>query len=574
VPKPAPMNTSRLDLSDKALADAILKVRSDASPETYCVFGYEGNSKIVLKDIGTGSCYECIDDMDEGSVSYALLRVTGTRDQESKTVKFVFICYVGPSVGGMQKGRVNGHKGDVKAMVGQSHVDIQADDKADLTEANITAKLKKASGANYDLGSNAGGAYESNAKSIGASAAAKYRELEKTSNIGPVVFDKGPAKPKDYVTPIDLGGRPTVAPPTQAKANTVIRDEKTAAQAEKDALVEKERLAALAARTKDGKTAATTPVVPVKISTEPAGSTAAEKAAAEKAAAEKAAAEKAAAEKAAAEKAAAEKAAAARAEAKRKKLEQLEEYKTAIGGTFTSPSLQAPAAATEKPTPAEKPTEVPAEEKVQEKPEGSEELAKESAAEEELAAAEEEPAAKEDEPAAKEEPAKAAQAKESKEKMDAEMAALKAAKDAGDITVVEYAEAIAKLRQEQQVAEQAAAAAASGGQDPPDRKRKPAEAEGKYSSQGEEERGEPLGEPAALQPAVITSQVQLERRIDDLEHEIAAALRVDELEHNSEEAQLLMAGRAEVAKKEALFASQLPWSKNARKRKARRKALR
>jgi hypothetical protein len=158
--------------------------------------------------------------------------------------------------------------------------------------------------------------------------------------------------------------------------------------------------------------------------------------------------------------------------------------------------------------------------------------------------------------------------------MDAEMAALKAAKDAGDITVVEYAEAIAKLRQEQQVAEQAAAAAASGGQDPPDRKRKPAEAEGKYSSQGEQERGEPLGEPAALQPAVITSQVQLERRIDDLEHEIAAALRVDELEHNSEEAQLLMAGRAEVAKKEALFASQLPWSKNARKRKARRKALR
>jgi hypothetical protein len=454
---------------------------------------------------------------------------------------------------------------------------------------------------------------------------------------------------------------------------------------------------------------------------------AAEKAAAEKAAAEKAAAEKVAAEKAAAEKAAAEKAAAEKAEAKRKKLEQLEEYKTAIGGTFTSPSLQAPAAATEKPTPAEKPTEASAEEKVQEKPEGSEEFAKESAAEEELAAAEEEPAAAEEEPAAKEEepaakeeepakaarakeskenmdadmaalkaakdagditvveyaeaiaklkektaaaekaaveqaaakkaadekaaaqkaeekakaeeekakaeaeaeaeakeeketaereiriaaekaeaekaaaekaavsseepvkepaepeaeepaakeePAKAAQAKESKEKMDAEMAALKAAKDAGDITVVEYAEAIAKLRQEQQVAEQAAAAAASGGQDPPDRKRKPAEAEGKYSSQGEEERGEPLGEPAALQPAVITSQVQLERRIDDLEHEIAAALRVDELEHNSEEAQLLMAGRAEVAKKEALFASQLPWSKNARKRKARRKALR
>ena len=301
---------------------------------------------------------------------------------------------------------------------------------------------------------------------------------------------------------------------------------------------------------------------------------AAEKAAADEAVAEKAAAEKAAVEEAAAEKAAAENAAAARAEAKRKKLEQLEEYKTTIGGTFTSPSLQAPAVATEKPTTAEKPAEAPKEEEVQEKPERSEELAEEPAAEEEPAAAEEkEPAAKEEEPAAaEEEPAKAAQAKESTEKMDAEMAALKAAKDAGDITIMEYAEAIAKLRQEQQVAEQSAAAA-SAGPNQPDRKRTSAEpeADGKYSSsQGEEERGE----PTALQPAVITSQMQLERRIDDLEHEIAAALRVDELEHNSEEAQLLMAGRAEVAKKEALFASQLPWSKTARQRKARRKALR
>jgi len=96
------MNTARLDLSDPALADALTKVRSDASPETYCVFGYEGKSKIVLKEMGTGNCYECIKGMDDAEISYALLRVTGTRDQESKTVKFVFICYVGPSVGGMQ----------------------------------------------------------------------------------------------------------------------------------------------------------------------------------------------------------------------------------------------------------------------------------------------------------------------------------------------------------------------------------------------------------------------------------------------------------------------------------------
>ena len=193
------MNTARLDVSDPALGEAVIKVRSDASPETFCLFGYEGKSKIVLKTCGTGSVYSALDALEDEAVSYGLLRITGTRDQESKTVKFVFVCYVGPSVGGMARGRVGAHKGDIKGLVGQSHVDIQTDDKTDLSEDSITTRLKKASGANYDLGSNAGGAYESKAGDIGKSAAARYRELEKQSNIGPVVFDKGPAKPKDYV---------------------------------------------------------------------------------------------------------------------------------------------------------------------------------------------------------------------------------------------------------------------------------------------------------------------------------------------------------------------------------------
>lgn len=243
--------TARLDLSDPAIAEAITKVRSDANEETFCVLGYEGKSKIVLKACAAGSAYGAMDAMEDDTVSYALLRITGTRDQESKTVKFVFICYVGPSVGGMMKGRVGGHKGDIKVMVGQSHVDLQTDEKSDLTEEEITTKLKKASGANYDLGSNAGGNYESKAGDIGRSAAAKYKELEKQTNIGPVVFEKH-SKPKDYVTPVDLGGRPMVAPPTAAKANTVVRDEVAAAKTEKDAITEKEKADALAARTKDG----------------------------------------------------------------------------------------------------------------------------------------------------------------------------------------------------------------------------------------------------------------------------------------------------------------------------------
>ena len=81
------MQTARLDVSDPAIKEAIRKVRSDADPETFLLLGYEGKAKIVLKACGTGNAYACVEDMDESEVSYALLRITGTRDQESKTVK-------------------------------------------------------------------------------------------------------------------------------------------------------------------------------------------------------------------------------------------------------------------------------------------------------------------------------------------------------------------------------------------------------------------------------------------------------------------------------------------------------
>merc|ERR1719198_333642 len=218
------MNTARLDLSDPSVKEALANVRSDTKPATFCVLGYEGKAKIVCKKLGEGSPYAAMDSMPDDQVSYALLRITGTRDQESKTVKFIFLTYLGPSVGGMARGRVGAHKPDVKEIVGQSHVDFQTDDKDDLSEASLTEKLKKASGANYDLGSNAGGNYTSKAGDIQAKARNNYKTLEKETNIGPVVFEKY-EKPKDYVTAMDLGGRPMVAPSAAAKKNTVVRDE-------------------------------------------------------------------------------------------------------------------------------------------------------------------------------------------------------------------------------------------------------------------------------------------------------------------------------------------------------------
>ena len=139
------MNTARLDISDPKLKEAVAAVRSDATADKYCIFGYEGKSKIVLKETGSGSMADMVDSLNDGEISYVLLRgeclkthptltqhpatrppllarraaarliaVEGGRDQESKAVKFSYVVYVGPSVGGMARGRVSSHKMDLK----------------------------------------------------------------------------------------------------------------------------------------------------------------------------------------------------------------------------------------------------------------------------------------------------------------------------------------------------------------------------------------------------------------------------------------------------------------------------
>ena len=101
--------------------------------------------------------------------------------------------------------------------IGQFHVEIFADGLSDVNEQEVRTKIKKSGGADYDQGSNAGGsAYTTSAGDIKAQAKGTFLSKEKETNIGPVIFEKS-ALPQ--TTPIDLKGRPMVAPPTEAMRN-------------------------------------------------------------------------------------------------------------------------------------------------------------------------------------------------------------------------------------------------------------------------------------------------------------------------------------------------------------------
>ncbi|EOD33751.1 hypothetical protein EMIHUDRAFT_441472 [Emiliania huxleyi CCMP1516] len=136
-----------VDVSDGGISTAIASVRDDGTDDMYAILKYDGKAKLILQKTGSGSMDEMAGELDDGEVQYVLLRVEGGRDQESKAVKFVFITWVGASVGGMAKGRVASHKMAVKDALGWTVVDIQADDKDDISEGVIREKLKKAPGA-------------------------------------------------------------------------------------------------------------------------------------------------------------------------------------------------------------------------------------------------------------------------------------------------------------------------------------------------------------------------------------------------------------------------------------------
>ena len=69
--------TARLDISDPKLKEAVASVRSDSTPDMYCIFTYEGKSKIVCKEIGQGSMADMAEALDEGEIAYVLLRGEG-----------------------------------------------------------------------------------------------------------------------------------------------------------------------------------------------------------------------------------------------------------------------------------------------------------------------------------------------------------------------------------------------------------------------------------------------------------------------------------------------------------------
>ncbi|PRP81054.1 hypothetical protein PROFUN_11132 [Planoprotostelium fungivorum] len=148
VPKASLAGDQGLKYADEsAIRNAIKEVRADDNPTDWALVGYEGDkgSTLVLNGKGSGGLEELRSHLRENAVGYGLLRTTDKIDN-SVTVKFVFINWVGEKIDRMHRARLGTHKGQVHDLFAPFHVDINAAVESEVTADIVREKVQDASG--------------------------------------------------------------------------------------------------------------------------------------------------------------------------------------------------------------------------------------------------------------------------------------------------------------------------------------------------------------------------------------------------------------------------------------------
>ncbi|KAM7434107.1 hypothetical protein ABFA07_015766 [Porites harrisoni] len=142
--------STQVELKDEGvLKDAIGDVRSDASPTNWMLAAHwEGNPNVIFyKAKGTGGADEMAGSLEDGEIMYGLVRLEELVDNYvEKTVKFVYVHWVGESVPFSKKGKFGVVHGSVKEHFQPSHCIIETSHKSDVTEEEMMKVISDTSG--------------------------------------------------------------------------------------------------------------------------------------------------------------------------------------------------------------------------------------------------------------------------------------------------------------------------------------------------------------------------------------------------------------------------------------------
>jgi hypothetical protein len=200
-----------VDLTDPEVLEYFIRVRDDKDPLTWIIYGYGDESKNKLQkiDSGEGNFNELKDNIPEYKPVYIYFKhVFGDTNRS----KFIYITYTPESLNGLQKSRVLGHRGGVEEFFKYFQISWHIQDLNEIDEESLVKKLLSAGGANYSVQETDKGNftdYKTKTKNF-------YSETEKRGDNIKYSNDQTPLS----LTPMDISGRPTVAPTTQFLGNT------------------------------------------------------------------------------------------------------------------------------------------------------------------------------------------------------------------------------------------------------------------------------------------------------------------------------------------------------------------
>jgi hypothetical protein len=133
--------------NEEEIRSDIKDVRSDSNDINWALVGYQGGKGNVLISLGKGSggLDELSANLQDNIVAYGLLRETEKID-ESLTVKFVHIIWVGENIDRMHRAKIGTHKGAIQNLFTPYHCDVSATHNSELTHEIIRQRIQDVSG--------------------------------------------------------------------------------------------------------------------------------------------------------------------------------------------------------------------------------------------------------------------------------------------------------------------------------------------------------------------------------------------------------------------------------------------
>jgi len=112
---------------------------------TYAAKKGSDAQKVTLGGKGTGGVSELKNHLKDDEIAFCLVRVTDKID-DSVTVKFVWILWLGNKVSVMQKARLSVHQGVIKGFMGQVHLDLSCNSQDEVSHEIVMEKVMGTSG--------------------------------------------------------------------------------------------------------------------------------------------------------------------------------------------------------------------------------------------------------------------------------------------------------------------------------------------------------------------------------------------------------------------------------------------